>query len=382
MPTEAQKSVYTRNNPYAAEVLVNRLETQSGSEKETRHFEIAIDAEQMKYTPGDSLGILPETRPDAIAETLEVLGFTGAEKVTDLFGVEITLGEALRTRLSLGKLMKSTVSYYAKATGDAGLAKLLQADNKPALEKYLWGREFIDIAMEYRGAIKDPQELFKAVGRLVPRMYSIASSQLEHPASVFTIVRVIRYEAYMRRRQGVCSGQLGDRTPVGTKLPTFLHTNQNFRLPEDNERPIIMVGPGTGVAPFRAFIEHRRALGAKGGNWLFFGEQHAATDFLYREDFERWQKEGVLTRLDAAFSRDQVNKVYVQDRIRENAEELYAWLERGANFYVCGDAEWMAPDVEKALLDVIAHRSGGGEQKAMAYLAEMKKQKRYLRDIY
>jgi sulfite reductase (NADPH) flavoprotein alpha-component len=379
--SEAQKPVYTRNNPYSAKVLVNRLETQSGSEKETRHFEIAIDP-TMQYAPGDSMGILPETRPDAIEETLHVLGFTGAEPVKDLYGVEITLREALRTRLSIGKLMKSTVAFYAKATQDAGLEKLLLADHKPALEKYLWGREFIDIATEYRGAIKDPQEMFKAVGRLVPRLYSIASSQLAHPTTVYTIVRVVRYEAYMRRRQGVCSGQLGDRTPVGTVLPIFLHSNQNFRLPADNDKPIIMVGPGTGVAPFRAYLEQRAALGAKGKNWLIFGEQHAATDFLYRNDFEKWQKAGVLTKLDTAFSRDQVNKVYVQDRVRENATEMYAWLEQGAYFYVCGDAEWMAPDVEKALLDVIAHVSGCGEQGAVEYLAAMKKQKRYLRDIY
>jgi len=198
---------------------------------------------------------------------------------------------------------------------------------------------------------------------------------------VHTIVRVIRYDTHQRKRQGVCSGHLGDRASDGTTIPIFLHSNNNFRMPQDTATPIIMIGPGTGLAPFRAFLEEREATGQSGANWLFFGEQRSATDFLYKEDLTRMQAKGVLTRLDTAFSRDQAQKIYVQDRMRENAKELYAWLERGAYFYVCGDAERMAVDVEKALLDIIAAERGGDE-KAAEYLAEMKAQKRYLRDVY
>jgi sulfite reductase (NADPH) flavoprotein alpha-component len=382
MATEVHKSVYTRNHPYDSTVVVNRLETLPGSEKETRHFELSLDTPEMTYTPGDAVGIIPETNPEAVDDALKALGCGGEERVKDLYGVEIDMREALRSRLAIGKLTKSTVTYFAKATGDAKLTRMLEPERKPVLEKYLWGREFIDIATEFPGAIKDPQEMFKAVGRLTPRLYSIASSQLLAPDSVHTIVRVIRYEAHQRRRLGLCSGQLGERTPVGTKLPIFLHANGNFRMPEDTTRPIIMIGPGTGVAPFRAFLQQREAMGQTGDNWLFFGEQHQATDFLYRDDMLRMQASGLLTRLDTAFSRDQDSKIYVQDRLREHPKEIYEWLERGAYFYVCGDAEWMAVDVEKALLDIIGDQSGGGPARAAEYLAAMKKQKRYQRDIY
>jgi sulfite reductase (NADPH) flavoprotein alpha-component len=382
MATEAHKSVYTRNNPFISKVLVNRLMTHHTSEKETRHFELSLDVPEMQYIPGDAVGILPENREEAVNDVLKALGFKGDERVKDHYGVEIDLHEALRTRLALGKLTKSSVSHFVKATGDQTLAPLLAAENKPALEKYLWGREFIDLATECPGAIKDPQEMFKAVGRLTPRMYSIASSQLLHPDAVHTIVRVIRYEAHGRQRQGLCSGHLGDRAHDGETMPIFLHANGNFRLPEDTNAPIIMIGPGTGIAPFRAFLEERQAKGEKGENWLFFGEQRSATDFLYKDDLESMLKSGVLTRMDTAFSRDQEKKIYVQDRMRENAKELYEWLERGAFFYVCGDAERMAKDVETALLDIIAEQSGGGAEKAAEYLAEMKKQKRYQRDVY
>jgi len=382
MATEAHKSIYTRNHPFASTVLVNQLMTLPSSEKETRHFELSLDVPEMQYIPGDAVGIVPENRPEAVAEVLAALKFTGNERVKDLYGVEIDLKEALRTRLSIGKLTKASVTHFVKATGHKTLVPLLEPGNKAALDKYLWGREFIDLAMECPDAISDPQELFKAVGRLTPRMYSIASSQLVHPDSVHTIVRVIRYETHQRSRQGVCSGYLGDRTFDGSTIPIFLHSNNNFRLPENTTAPVIMIGPGTGIAPFRAFLEQRQATAQTGKNWLFFGEQRSATDFLYKDDLMRIQASGILTRLSTAFSRDQAQKIYVQDRMRESAKELYAWLEQGAYFYVCGDAERMAVDVEKALLDIVGTESGGGAERATAYLAEMKAQKRYLRDVY
>jgi sulfite reductase (NADPH) flavoprotein alpha-component len=376
----AQK--YTRNNPYISNVNVNYLLTAEGSEKETRHIELSLE-EGMTYTPGDAVGIIPENRPEAVEDVLKALGYKGDERVLDHYKVEISLEEALRTRLGIGKLSRGSVGQYAKLAPDVeGLKVLTGPDNRARAEEYCWGREFVDLATDFPGVVTDPQQLFNVLQRLTPRMYSISSSQKVHPDSVHTTVRVIRYESHGRDRQGVASGHLGDRAGEGTTMPIFLHSNNNFRLPENPDAPVIMVGPGTGIAPFRAFLEEREADGAKGKNWLFFGEQRMKMDFLYQEQLEGMEKKGVLTHLHTAFSRDQHNKVYVQDRIQENAKEVFEWLEDGAYFYVCGDATRMAKDVENALLDAIAKGSNGTLEHAAEYLANMKKQKRYQRDVY
>jgi len=373
---------YTRNNPYQSEVLANYLLTAEGSEKETRHIELAIE-EGMTYTPGAAVGIVPENRRRAVDEVLEALGMYGDERVLDHYKVEIDLEEALRTRLAIGKLTRGSITQLAKlAPENPKLKSMTGAEGKALAEEYCWGREFVDALIDFPGAIKEPQQLFQVLARLTPRMYSIASSQKMHPDNVQTTVRVVRYETHGRERQGLCSGHLGERSPVGSTLPIFLHANGNFRLPEDTTAPVIMVGPGTGIAPFRAFLEERRALGSKGDNWLFFGEQREALDYLYKEQFQAMHKDGFLTHLHTAFSRDQAKKIYVQDRIQENAAALYAWLERGAYFYVCGDATRMAKDVELALLDAIAKGSNCTLDMANEYLATMKKQKRYQRDVY
>ena len=385
----AETSRYTRNNPYFSTVVTNRLLSGEGSEKETRHLAFSLE-QGMTYTPGDSIGIVPENRVQMVAEVLSALGFTGDERVLDHYKVEISFEEALRTRLTIGKLTRSTIGQYAKLAGALGvggrgydeLKTLCGPENKARAEEYCWGREFIDLITAFPGAVAMPQELFNVLPRLVPRLYSIASSQMSHPDRAETSVRVVRYDAHGRDRQGVASGQLGERAHVGEVLPIFLHSNQNFRLPADDAAPVIMVGPGTGVAPFRAFLEERQAKGASGDNWLFFGDQHAAADFLYEDQFKAMQADGTLTRLDTAFSRDQPEKIYVQDRMNELASELYAWLERGAYFYVCGDASHMAKSVEMALLDAIAAGSQGTPDQVAEYLAAMKKQKRYQRDIY
>lgn len=375
----AQK--YTRNNPYISHVNVNYLLTAEGSEKETRHVELAVE-EGMTYTPGDAVGIIPENRPEAVADALKALGYKGDERVLDHYKVEISLEEALRTRLGIGKLARGSVGQYAKlAPHVEGLQHLTGPDNRARAEEYCWGREFVDLATDFPGVITEPQQLFNVLQRLTPRMYSISSSQKVHPDSVHTTVRVIRYDSHGRNRQGVASGHIGDRAGEGMTLPIFLHSNNNFRLPEDHDVPVIMVGPGTGIAPFRAFLEERQAIGAKGSNLLFFGEQRMKMDFLYQQQLEGMVKDGFLT-LYTAFSRDQHNKVYVQDRIQENAKQVYDWLERGAYFYVCGDATRMAKDVELALLDAIAQGSNGTLEHANEYLANMKKQKRYQRDVY
>ena len=261
-------------------------------------------------------------------------------------------------------------------------ARRFGQENKAAAEEYVWGREFVDLVREFPGAVTEPQQLFNVLQRLTPRMYSIASSQAAHPREVHTTVRVIKYHAHGMDREGVCSGHLGERAPVGGTMPIFLHENNAFRLPADPETPVIMIGPGTGVAPFRAFLEERQATGQKGPMWLIFGEQRRVSDFLYEEQFNGMLADGTLARLDTAFSRDQGKKVYVQDRMQENAAELYDWLERGACFYVCGDASRMAKDVEQALLDVIAKGANSTLDHAQEYLQAMKKAKRYQRDVY
>ncbi len=389
LANESGGSKYTRNNPYYSAVVTNYRLCGADSEKETRHLAFSLD-ESMIYSPGDSIGILPENRAQAVAEVLASLGFSGDERVLDHYKVEISFEEALRNRLTIGKLARGAIGQYAKLPGAAGvggrgyaeLKLLCGPENKARAEEYCWGREFIDLITDFPGAVKTPQELFNVLQRLVPRLYSIASSQMVHPGVAETTVRVVRYETHGRERQGVASGELGERSHVGETLPVFLHANQNFKLPEDPSAPVIMVGPGTGVAPFRAFLEERQAKGATGDNWLIFGDQHRASDFLYEEQWNAMLREGTLTRLDTAFSRDQAEKVYVQDRMAEHKAELYDWLERGAYFYVCGDASRMARSVELALLDAIAYRSNCGLDRAAEYLAAMKKQRRYQRDIY
>jgi sulfite reductase (NADPH) flavoprotein alpha-component len=380
--------VYSKTNPYPATILVNKLLTGPASEKETIHIEMEL-AEGMTYTPGDALGIVPAYREDAVDAVLKALGFDGSEKVIEpvkgTAGNEITVKEALTSKLGIGKLARGAVNQYAKLAGEnvpAGLQALLGTENKAAAEEYVWGREFIDLVTDFPGIVKDPQELFNILQRLMPRMYSIASSQTAHPGQVHLTVRVVLYDAHGRKRQGVTSGMLGDRAPVGGTLPVFLDKNDHFRLPEDTNTPIIMIGPGTGIAPFRAFLEEREAVGAKGDNWLVFGDQRATCDYLYQEQFEGMQKSGLITKLQTAFSRDQATKIYVQDRLREASDELFAWLERGAHFYVCGDASRMAKDVELVLLESIAKGLNGSPEQAAEYLKKMKADQRYQRDVY
>jgi sulfite reductase (NADPH) flavoprotein alpha-component len=339
--SEAAK--YTRNSPYHATVRVNERLTGPESEKETIHVELELE-EGMSYTPGDAVGIIPTNREAQVESVLQALGFTGSERVQDHYKNEISLLDALTAHLGIGKLARGSVNQYAKLCGDnvpAGIAALLGPENKAFAEEYVWGREFLDLITEFPDVITEPQQLFVVLQRLQPRMYSIASSHAAHPGEVHITVRVVRYTAHGRDRQGVASGHLGERAPVGAVLPIYLHSNNAFRLPEDTDAPVIMIGPGTGIAPFRAFLEERHATGQKGDNWLFFGEQRSVSDYLYKEQFLSMHADGLLTKLHTAFSRDQHKKVYVQDRMAENAAELYAWLERGAYFYVAATpAAW------------------------------------------
>lgn len=375
-------TAWNRNHPYQATVTVNRLLTGDGSEKETRHIEIDLGDSGIRYLPGDSAGVLPTNPSPAVTEVLRRLEFSGDEPVKDFYGNAIDLREALSNWLMIGKLGMSTVRQWATTSGHPQLTELVQPGNKEKLDQWTWGREFVDLLDFAPGKIEDPQVLFKLLPRLVPRLYSISSSQALHPDSIHLSVRVVKYESFGREHWGVCSGQIGERTPPGGQMPIFIHSNQLFRMPADPGVPVIMIGPGTGIAPFRAFLEQKQAGVGNWPMWLFFGDQRAKQDFLYEEELLEWEKNGVLQRLDTAFSRDQAFKVYVQDRIRENSPELWKWLERGAYFYVCGDSKRMAPDVEAALLGAVAQHSGRGPEYAQEFLAEMKKQKRYLRDVY
>lgn len=382
LETTPVQAAYSRSHPYSAAVLVNRLITGAGSEKETRHMELALDDSGIAYVPGDSAGILPTNACWAVDEVLRRLSLTGEESVKDFYGNPTDVRTALSSWLMIGKLSGSTVRAWAAVTGHPELAPMLQPGNKEKLDAYLWGREFLDLIDQAPGKLGDPQQLFKVLPRLAPRLYSISSSQAVYPDRVHLTVRVVRYHSHGHDRLGVCSGQIAERIPPGGSVPVFIHSNNLFRLPADPDVPVIMVGPGTGVAPFRAYLEHKQAGVGRWPMWLFFGDQRVDQDFLYRHEFEAWLADGTLNRLSTAFSRDQAFKIYVQDRIRQESAELWRWLDQGAYFYVCGDSKRMAPDVEAALLEAVAQHSGRGPEYAREFLVEMKKQKRYLRDIY
>jgi sulfite reductase (NADPH) flavoprotein alpha-component len=387
MSEPAAASAYTKDNPFNALVLENRLLNGPGSAKETRHFVVGMAGSGLHYKAGDSLGVFPSNRPEEVAEILSALGASGNEPVMlPKAAGPVALRDALASRLALAGPTRRMVETLASRASDpaekAKLDGLLVPESKDLLAGWLHEREFIDLLAEFPSARLQPQELVDHMRRLMPRLYSIASSPRVHPHEIHLTVAVARYRTNGRDRVGVCTTFLADRVTVGeTPTPVFV-SHSHFGPPEEGAVDSIMVGPGTGIAPFRAFLQDRAASGARGRNWLFFGDQKRATDFLYEEDWALWKAQGVLTRIDTAFSRDQLVKVYVQDRMRENAGELWAWIRAGAHFYVCGDAKRMAKDVDVALHDVIAGQGGMSPAEAADYVKVMKKEKRYQRDVY
>lgn len=380
-------SAYTKDNPLPAKLLENRVLNKDGSSKDTRHLVVDIAGSGLTYHVGDSLGIFASNRPQIVEELIELLGFTGNEPVIpQRMTAAISLREALTDKLSLAGPTKKILETFAAKTADpkeqAQLASLLAADAAEAREAFLEQREYIDLIEEFPGVKLGAQELVDHLRRLMPRLYSIASSPVLHPSQVHLTVAPVRYESNGRRRYGVCSTFLADRvTRRKTSIPVFV-AESHFGLPEDSTKDIIMVGPGTGVAPFRAFTQERVATQATGRNWLFFGDQHEATDYLYAEEWKNLLTAGKLARVDLAFSRDQARKVYVQDRMREAAAELWSWIKGGAHFYVCGDAHRMAKDVDLALHQIISEQGGLDVAQAAEYVKLMKKEKRYQRDVY
>ena len=380
-------SAYTKDNPLPAKLLETRVLNKDGSSKDTRHLVVDIAGSGLTYQVGDSLGIFASNRPQIVEELIELMGFTGNEPVIpQRMTAAISLREALTDKLSLAGPTKKILETFAAKTADpkeqAQLASLLAADAAEAREAFLEQREYIDLIEEFPGVKLGAQELVDHLRRLMPRLYSIASSPVLHPSQVHLTVAPVRYESNGRRRYGVCSTFLADRvTRRKTSIPVFV-AESHFGLPEDSTKDIIMVGPGTGVAPFRAFTQERVATQATGRNWLFFGDQHEATDYLYAEEWKNLLTAGKLARVDLAFSRDQARKVYVQDRMREAAAELWSWIKGGAHFYVCGDARRMAKDVDLALHQIISEQGGLDVAQAAEYVKLMKKEKRYQRDVY
>ncbi|SDS35345.1 sulfite reductase subunit alpha [Opitutus sp. GAS368] len=382
-------STYHKDHPFPARLVENRLLNKPGSHKETRHMAVDIAGSGLTYKVGDSLGVFPANRPDEVDEILARLSATGNEPVSPVMlklAAPIPLREALTGRLALAKPTRKIVeTLAAKATAEADktrLAALLVPEAKDQLAGWLEEREFVDLLAEFPSAKLTPQELVDHMRKLMPRLYSIASSPKLFPTEVHLTVAVVRYETNHRSRVGVATTFLADRAELkAAPVPVFV-SDSHFGVPADGAKDIIMVGPGTGIAPFRAFLQERVATKATGRNWLFFGDQHRATDYLYEEEWKAWHASGALARVDLAFSRDQILKVYVQDRMRENAAELWAWLKAGAHFYVCGDAKRMAKDVDVALHDVIAQQGGLDAAAAADYVKQMKKDKRYQRDVY
>jgi sulfite reductase (NADPH) flavoprotein alpha-component len=375
-------ALYSRKNPFPAKLKTNRSLTGPGSAKDTRHFEIDLADSGLVYEVGDSLGVFPTNNPLLVEEILGVLGFSGGEEVTDPNGNTITIREALtRSYVITEKDKKLLAAIAEKDPTAAHFIPMTTPEGRAELEAYVAGREVIDPLLAHPAAKFTPEEFVKCLRKLQPRLYSIASSQKANPSEVHLTVAAVRYETHGRKREGVCSTFLSDRAD-NASVPVFVHTAKHFRVPEDPSIHAIMVGPGTGIAPFMAFLQERKASGATGKNWLFFGDQKSATDFLYREELQAWQQEGVLHKLSTAFSRDQAEKVYVQHRMLEEAEELFAWLEQGGYFYICGDASRMAKDVDTALHQVVEKAGGKSPEEAAAYVEELKKSKRYRKDVY
>ncbi|HWY40583.1 MAG TPA: sulfite reductase subunit alpha [Chthoniobacterales bacterium] len=373
---------YTRANPFPAKIAVNRSLCGEGSEKDTRHFELDLKGWGLNYEVGDSMTVWPTNDPALVEEIIAKVGAKGDEPVKGPAG-EKTLGEVLfrdcRITQTTPKFLQAIV---AKAVNGAPLlTELLKPERKQDLGTYLWGMELIDFLIEHPSIKWTPQEFVDTLAKLLPRMYSISSSLKAHPDQVHFTIDVVHYESHGRMRKGVCSTFLAERAKDGA-VPVFPNTSK-FRLPEDGKAPIIMVGPGTGIAPFRAFLQERRATGATGKNWLFFGSQHQHCNYFYKDELEKMNTDGFLTKFDCAWSRDSSEKSYVQHKMLNCADEIWKWMDtEGAHFFVCGDARRMAKDVDAALRKIAQEKGGKSEQQTNEYVEKLKADKRYKRDVY
>ncbi|WP_429071468.1 assimilatory sulfite reductase (NADPH) flavoprotein subunit [Aeromonas dhakensis] len=368
-------SQYSKENPFPARLSVNQKITGRDSTKDIRHIEISLEESGIRYQPGDALGIWFDNDADLVGEVLALAHLSGDEATA-----RGSLREVLSRELELTRLHGGFITGLAEISDNAALKDL--AGDKAQVNALVASAQVVDVLKRFPTALT-AEQLLGLLRPLTPRLYSIASSQSEVEEEVHLTVGVVRYpQEDGTVRSGAASSYLADRLPEDAEVRVFVEHNDNFRLPANPDTPVIMVGPGTGIAPFRAFLQEREAQGADGKNWLFFGNPHFTQDFLYQVEWQRYVKSGLLSKISLAFSRDQANKIYVQDRLREAGLELYQWLEAGAHFYVCGDANHMAKDVQEALLDVIAEHGHKSREEAEEYLSELRRAKRYQRDVY
>ena len=369
---------YTKKAPFKASLIESLKITGRDSVKDIRHIEISLEDSGITYQPGDALGVWFKNAPSLVAELTSLLSLDGNAEVV-VAESSMPLSEALTSKLELTLSYPNFIKSYQAATGSESLAALME--DKAQLRTYMAERQIIDIVRDHPGSLT-AQQLVDALRPLTPRLYSIASSQAEVEEEVHLTVAHVDYEAFGHRHQGGASGFLCEYLEENGEVDVFVENNDNFRLPADPNTPVIMVGPGTGIAPFRAFMQERDAQEAEGKNWLFFGNPHFTQDFLYQVEWQGYVKDGLLDKITLAFSRDQEEKVYVQHRLLENGKEVYEWLEQGAHFYVCGDAMHMAKDVENALITIVQEHGGKSEADAKAYIVELRKAKRYQKDVY
>lgn len=372
---------YSRSNPFLAEVLDIQNLNGRGSNKETLHIELSLEESGLTYKPGDSLGIYPKNEPELVELLLKELSFNPEETVSINKKGEIrSIKEALLSEFEITVLTKPLIEKLAPYSTNEALQELLK--NQDKLKSYVDGRDLLDLVKEFGPWNLNSQTLVSQLRKLPARLYSIASSYTANPEEVHLTIGAVRYNAHDRERKGVCSILCAERLNPGDKIPVFIQQNENFKLPENPDTPIIMIGPGTGIAPFRSFMQEREESGAEGKSWLFFGDQHFVTDFLYQTEWQNYLKDGVLTKMNVAFSRDTAEKVYVQHRMLEHSKELFEWLQQGAAVYICGDEKHMAHDVHETLISIIEKEGNLNREDAEKYLAAMQQDKRYQRDVY
>lgn len=378
MPTAGSISQYTKQNPYSAELSISQKITGRDSAKDVRHIEIDLGESGLTYQVGDALGVWFENDEALVDELISTLGLSSTESVS-VANETLALKEALISQFEITQTSVNFVTFWAELSKGETLLTLVQ--DKNATREYAAIHQVVDVVKAAPASI-EAQVFVDALRKITPRLYSIASSQAEMEEEVHLTVGLVEYDENGQTRSGGASSFLGKRLEEGGTVKVFVEHNDNFRLPSDGNTPVIMIGPGTGIAPFRAFMQEREATEATGDNWLFFGDQTFTQDFLYQVEWQGYLKSGLLTNIDLAFSRDQAEKIYVQDRLREKAAEVYAWLERGAHLYICGDMSRMAKDVETALIDIIAEHGNKSNEEAQQYLKDLRNAKRYQKDVY
>jgi sulfite reductase (NADPH) flavoprotein alpha-component len=376
--TSEKPSEYNKKNPFKALVLDKILLSGRGSQKENYHIELSVEGSGLKYKPGDALGIIPVNSPPLVDRLIDLKKFNAETIINNGVGSK-SLRDILLHHYEISTLTKDVLSNYATITDNKQLHKII--NDNTLLRDYIYGRDVLDLLNDFPARF-EPDELVGILRKLQPRLYSITSSQLAYEDEVHLIIGTVRYNGKGGLKEGVCSTYLSDRINIDDLLPVYIDHNPNFKLPENPETPVIMIGPGTGVAPFRGFVQEREANGSTGKNWLFFGDQYFTTDFLYQTEWQKYLKQGILTKMDVAFSKDSSEKIYVQHRMMQHAKDIYSWLQEGAHIYVCGDSKNMAPDVFKAVTKIVEDEGEISNEKALEYMRNMQKARRYHEDVY